>query len=275
MQDELEMAIYEKPVSESPGTTVGGSAGGSQSGGSGVTKKTREQRRAERLARNEARKAGRKGPRYDRLDDEMRRKIRIARYVNTDPEIVTYVNSVKIPLADRFLSKETVDFLEDDSDEEVDFDTLPEGSQVELTRLALSVESIRGEQDYIQPSVPLLQVMNSFRNFADGIIRNNPDLEMSLYRFPRRDNLQKNILKRLERLKKESGNEYKTDLVCDYQPEKTVKIGKRMKRMMERSPNRKPREERLENPRQTERFAYTRRVPEVVEERQVRRIPRR
>ncbi|MFL5784488.1 MAG: hypothetical protein ACJ76H_07770 [Bacteriovoracaceae bacterium] len=277
MEDELQMAVWDKEKAESgDGDSASTPSNPGSTDSKDSRKKTREERRAERIAMRKDKQKSKVTIRYEKLDDQMKHRIRIAQYVHQDPEIVNIVNTMQMPTVDKFLNRETIDFIEDDSDEDADFETLPEDVQVELTRLALSVESVRGEADFVQPSANLQSVIEGFRPFADSIIENNPDMDINLYRFPNKSKLKIKIKQRLARLKDVTNQEYNTDLNCGGDDAVSVKPGKRMQRLLLKAKSRNGKIViKLKSNTQTTRFSYTRQVPEVAPDREAARVARR
>lgn len=174
----------------------------------------------------------------------MKKKIRLARYLNEDPDIAAVLKHSRVPKADAVLSRETLNFISDNDDTNSDFNSLSEDQQVEITRIALSIESIRDEHDFIQPSGHLKGLIDGLRPYADAILANNPDLELSLYRFPRRSHILKKLAHRLKHISAVTGKDYKVDLACGGEDDEvTVRPGKKIRRVIER---RNPRPVRLQ-----------------------------
>lgn len=152
------------------------------------------------------------------FSNDFRRQITLARFLKKQPDTYSFIDHAHIPAADDFLSAETLELLGTEKGEAQDFANLPEEAKVELTRMALSVEAIRGESAIVQPSPEVLDIVDAVRPHADALIKANPDLELDLYTFPRRADVEENYQAKFASLTQINGKPYNLSLQCDRRP---------------------------------------------------------
>lgn len=157
-------------------------------------------------------------PTFQVLSKDIRTKLELARFLRKEPDTFSYIDHAHVPVADSYINQDTLAFLEKGDSTSKDFSTLPPSMQLELTRVAVSMESIRSDSNFVAPSREMLELVDAIKPHADALIKANPGMQLDLYTFPRRQDVQETLNRKVASLSKIYGQEYNFQLNCDRRP---------------------------------------------------------
>ncbi len=148
------------------------------------------------------------------MTPDLRAGLAISRAIVENPEIVVAVNGDHIPRADDFLSEDTIDQLEGKVESVDSFEDFSDKAKVEFTKMALSIKSIQGSSEFVQPSKEVIDMVDEMAPHVDAFIAENPNLQIDLYDFPKIKDVEETYSTRLKSLTKITGQTYNMNLKC-------------------------------------------------------------
>ena len=148
------------------------------------------------------------------MTNDLRGRLAISRAIVENPEIVVAVNGDHTPRADDFLSEDTIDQLEGKVESVDSFEDFSDKAKVEFTKMALSIKSIQGNSEYVQPSKEVIDIVDEIAPHLDSFIAENPNLQIDLYDFPKIKDVEETYSSRLKSLTKITGEPYNVNLKC-------------------------------------------------------------
>jgi hypothetical protein len=151
-------------------------------------------------------------------DEGFNRKLELSRLINSNPNLVTTVEQAHVPAADDFLSAETLALLDQREGSIADFNSLPQNTKLEFTKLAFSIESIRSKSNVVQPSPELLRVVDAVKPHVTNWVRGQQNLRLELYTFPLKAAVEQNFQNRIGVLSSIWGKPYNLNLNCSKRP---------------------------------------------------------
>lgn len=152
-------------------------------------------------------------PRFLPLTAEVRRKIDLGRFLLKNPDIHSFMAAGELPVADSFLSKHALEYLEKDNDIK-DFNELPQDMQHELVRISMSVNAVEGDSEFVQPSQDLINISKRVEGFATSFLAKNPNFQIDLYHFPKVSEVHAPLELRMAPLVKIMGAPFRFDMSC-------------------------------------------------------------
>ena len=148
------------------------------------------------------------------LTKEIRRKVALSRAIVENPEVVLAVNADHVPVADDFLSEDTINQIEGKIESVDSFEEFSDEAKIEFIKLALSVRSVTGDSEYVQPSKELADLVDEMGPQLDAFITENPNMEVDLHDFPKVKEVEEAYSSTLNKLSKITEEPYNVNLKC-------------------------------------------------------------